>query len=132
MHTIPIQIRFNDVDQMGHINNAVIIEYFDLGKSLYFTAAGVPPQEGDFTVMVVHFEVDFQKQILFNDNIAVVTRTTRFGNKSLEITQQVVDSHSGEPFATCKTVMAGYCRSTHSSAVIPDTIKEQISRLDAE
>ena len=34
MHTLPIQIRFNDVDQMGHVNNAVIMEYFDIGKSV--------------------------------------------------------------------------------------------------
>ena len=60
----PIQLRFNDIDQMGHVNNAVIMEFLDLGKSEYFTSVGLPPEEGDFTVMVVHVEVDFMSQIL--------------------------------------------------------------------
>ena len=51
MHITPIQLRFNDIDQMGHVNNAVIMEFFDLGKDHFFRARGLPPEEGDFTVM---------------------------------------------------------------------------------
>ena len=36
-HSLPIQMRFNDVDILGHINNSVYFGYFDLGKSAYFT-----------------------------------------------------------------------------------------------
>lgn len=131
MYITPIQIRFNDVDQMGHVNNAVIMEYFDLGKSYYFTAAGLPPEKGDFTVMIVHFEVDFMSQIHSHDTIHVETRTTRFGNKSLEVSQQVV-KEDGTICAACKTVMAGYSRKTASSAAIPETIKERISLFDQQ
>ncbi len=60
MHTTPIQIRFNDVDQMGHVNNAVIMEYLDLGKDAFFSGHGLSPTKSDFTVMVVHYDVDFK------------------------------------------------------------------------
>lgn len=130
MHTLPIQLRFNDIDQMGHVNNAVIMEFFDLGKSEYFTAIGLPPEKGEFTVMVVHLEVDFHHQIRYHDPIHVTTRVTRFGTKSLAVTQQVVNDDTGEAYATCKTVMAGYSRSTGRSAVIPEAIKERITRYE--
>ena len=76
MHTLPLQLRFNDIDMMGHINNAVIMEFFDLGKSTYFAEAGLPvrPDEGDFCVIIVHIEVDFHSQIRWLDNIAVTTQ----------------------------------------------------------
>ena len=35
----PIQLRFNDIDQMGHVNNAVIMEFFDYGKMKYFAVS---------------------------------------------------------------------------------------------
>ena len=124
MHTLPIQIRFNDVDQMGHVNNAVIMEYFDIGKSAFFTAAGIPPEQGDFTVMIVHFEVDFTSQIRYHDKIAVTTAVKRIGNKSIAVEQHIVNQESGVDCAVCRTVMAGYCRSTHSSAAIPEDLKE--------
>lgn len=130
MTTTPIQIRFNDVDQMGHVNNAIIMEYFDLGKEDFFAQRGLPPEEGDFTVMIVHYDVDFQSQIHFHDHIAVTTRVERFGTKSLTVLQQVVNQDSGLPCATCRTVMSGYCRSTRSSAVIPDDVKARLSDAD--
>ena len=123
MHTLPIQIRFNDVDQMGHVNNAVIMEYFDLGKSAFFTEAGIPPEQGDFTVMIVHFEVDFTSQIRYHDKIAVTTAVKRIGNKSIAVEQHIVNQETGADCAVCNTVMAGYCRSAHSSAPIPEELK---------
>lgn len=122
-----IQIRFNDVDQMGHVNNAVIMEYFDLGKEQFFTQHGLPPEEGDFTVMIVHYEVDFQSQIHFHDDISVHTRVERFGNKSLTLLQQIVDNADGRICATCHTVMSGYSRTTRAAAVIPEEVKKRLS-----
>ncbi len=134
MHTLPLQIRFNDIDMMGHVNNAVIMEFFDLGKSRYFADAGIPvaPEEGDFTVMVVHVEVDFHSQIHWKDSVAVTTCVSHWGNKSLQVRQQVVNSVTGQPCATCLTVMSGYIRSAATSAVIPDDIKARVQAYDAK
>lgn len=129
---LPIQIRFNDVDQMGHINNAVIMEYFDLGKSEYFGAVGVPPEQGIFTVVIVHLEVDFLSQIHYHDNIHITTHTERIGNKSVTVLQQVINSDSGEICASCRTILSGYSRETNSSAPIPDSLRKEIERFEAE
>ena len=37
-HKMPIQIRFNDVDRYGHVNNNAYFSYYDLGKVDYFNA----------------------------------------------------------------------------------------------
>ena len=34
-HRVPIQIRFNDVDRYGHVNNNSYFAYYDLGKEDY-------------------------------------------------------------------------------------------------
>ena len=36
-HSLPIQLRFNDVDKFGHVNNTVFFSFYDLGKTEYFT-----------------------------------------------------------------------------------------------
>lgn len=121
-------MRFNDIDVMGHVNNAVIMEFFDLGKAAFFAGAGLPPEKGDFTLMVVHYEVDFSAQILSSDNVSVTTEIVRFGTKSASLRQQIVKS-DGTVCATCNTVMAGYRRSTRASEVISDEVKQQILRF---
>ena len=128
MHRTDIQIRFNDVDQMGHVNNAVIMEYLDLGKDAFFSSHGLPPTKGDFTVMVVHYDVDFKAQIRYHDSIHVETSIERFGTKSLTVLQRVVNTESGTVCVECRTVMSGYRRSTSSSEVIPDEVRAWLSR----
>ncbi len=123
---LPLQIRFNDIDQMGHVNNAVIMEFFDLGKDHFFRARGLPPEEGDFTVMVVHYEVDFRSQIHKTDAIAVETEVERIGNKSLTVLQRIVEQGTGRLCAECRTVMAGYRRSTAASDTIPDDLRQRL------
>ena len=128
MFVTSIQIRFNDVDQMGHVNNAVIMEYFDLGKEAFFAERGLPPEEGDFTVMIVHYDVDFKRQIHFHDRIHVETEIEKLGNKSLTMMQRVVNTETNIVCVECRTVMAGYRRSTTSSEVIPDEVREWLTR----
>lgn len=129
---LPIQIRFNDVDQMGHINNAVIMEYFDLGKSTYFTAVGIPPEQGQFTVVIVHLEVDFSAQIHYHDNIHVTSHIERIGNKSVTMMQQVINSDNGTVCTSCRTILSGYSRITNTSAPIPDNVRQDIERFEQE
>ena len=31
-HTLPLQLRFNDIDLLGHVNNSVYFSFYDLGK----------------------------------------------------------------------------------------------------
>lgn len=128
MHTLPLQLRFNDIDMMGHVNNAVIMEYFDLGKEAFFSSHGLPPTKGDFTVMVVHYEVDFKAQIHYHDSILVTTEVEKLGNKSLTLMQRIVNSETGAVCVECRTVMAGYRRSTSCSEVIPPEVREWLMR----
>lgn len=128
MFVTNIQIRFNDVDQMGHVNNAVIMEYLDLGKDAFFSGHGLSPTKSDFTVMVVHYDVDFRAQIHYHDRIHVETEIEKIGNKSVTVLQRVVNTETNTLCVECRTVMAGYRRSTSSSEVIPDEVREWLMR----
>lgn len=35
-HEVPVQIRFSDVDQYGHMNNSVYFSLYDFAKTSYF------------------------------------------------------------------------------------------------
>ena len=129
-HKLPLQLRFNDVDMMGHVNNAVIMEFFDYGKMKYFDDAEVYVEKEPITLVIVHYEVDFVGQILRGDHPEVWTKVVRFGNKSLEVLQYIVCD--GEVKSICKTIMSGYNREKQISEVIPERIKMAIERYEYE
>ena len=72
-HTLPIQLRFNDVDKFGHVNNTVYFSFYDLGKTEYF--ASVCPG------------VDWEK-----DGIVVVDRKSTRLNSSHEFVSRMPSS----------------------------------------
>ena len=129
-HKLPLQLRFNDVDIMGHVNNAVIMEFFDYGKMKYFDDAEIYVEKEPITLVIVHYEVDFVGQILRDDHPEVWTKVVRFGNKSLEVLQYIVCD--GEVKSICKTIMSGYNREKQISEVIPERIKMAIERYEYE
>jgi acyl-CoA thioesterase FadM len=41
-----IEVRFRDIDSMGHVNNAVFLTYFEEGRKVFLS--GTIPIPGDF------------------------------------------------------------------------------------
>lgn len=108
-HSVPVQLRFNDTDALGHVNNSVYLSFYDLGKTAYFEAV----QKGkmiqkDVDIVVAHIDVDFISPVFLSDEIAVQTRVESIGNKSFSLKQRIVDLNSGQEKCICRTVMVGF------------------------
>lgn len=114
-HTLPIQLRFNDVDKFGHVNNAVYFSFYDLGKTDYFSSVcpGVDWEKDG--IVVVHIEADFLAQIFGSDRIAVQTAVTEIGKKSFRLMQRVIDLNTHEVKCTGTSVMVAFDLEKHQS-----------------
>ena len=74
-HSLPLQIRFNDIDTLGHVNNSVYFPFFDLGKADYFNAVrgeNVDWKKAD--IVVANINCDFLAPVYFNEKIEVRTQ----------------------------------------------------------
>ncbi len=125
-HNLPIQLRFSDIDQFGHVNNTVYFSFYDLGKTEYFSSVCKNVDWHKEAIMVVHIEVDFFEQIYSHNQIAVQTAVTEIGNKSFKLNQQVVDVNSGQVKCSCKSVMVTYDLENNCSKNLTDEWKEAI------
>lgn len=117
-HSLPLQIRFNDVDKFGHVNNTVYFSFYDLGKTNYFDTVCPNVNWEKDAIMVVHIEVDFLDQIFATDNIAVQTAVTEIGNKSFRLAQRLVDQRTGSVKCFCNCVMVAYDLKEHASKAL--------------
>ncbi len=102
---LKVQVRLNDLDSMGHVNNAVYLTYFEMGRVDFFNRffEGLDPSNAGF--VLVHSEVDYRKPIFLDSKVEVVTRITKLGNTSFTFTHDLIDSDDPERnFATGITV----------------------------
>ena len=126
-HSIPVQLRFNDTDALGHVNNSVYLSFYDLGKTDYFnTIRGLEIKQRDVDVVIAHIDVDFIAPVFLNDHIAVQTRVSAIGNKSFSLKQRIVDQETGEEKCVCHTVMVGFDFETNTAKPISKEWRDAI------
>jgi acyl-CoA thioester hydrolase len=120
----PIEVRFRDLDPLGHVNNAVYLTYAELGRMHYFRAVGADGAGGNF--ILARAEVDFLRPVHLGEHLEVLTRVPRVGNSS---------------FHTLSEVWTQGCLAATVSAVVvwleegrpvrlPESIRAAIRRLE--
>src|SRR5262245_23649922 len=57
-----VSVRPNDLDSLGHVNNAVVLEYLELARWHWLATLQVP-RRGRILPVVVRTEVDYLKEI---------------------------------------------------------------------
>ena len=108
-HVMPMQIRFNDLDMLGHVNNAIYFQYFDLGKMGYLKAVrGAQIDWKTVDIVVANISCDFLAPVFYNEELEVRTQVDRILKKSFPMLQQVVNSVTGEVKCACTTIMVNF------------------------
>lgn len=126
-HSLPIQIRFNDVDRYGHVNNNAYFAFYDLGKEDYLTnILRVDYRNADVVPVVANINADFFLPILYGDKIIVETRISHVGQKSFTLDQRAVNRDTGQVVCHCATVMVCFSLKTQESAEIPEAYRQAI------
>jgi acyl-CoA thioester hydrolase len=124
-HTVPIQLRFNDFDALGHVNNSVYFSFYDLGKTTYFKDV-IPNMSSnkEVGVVIANIQVNFILPVYPNENVAVQTAVVEIGNKSFKLFQQLIDVDTNEVKCICQTVMVGFDAKTKATRTISDDWKK--------
>lgn len=126
-YTYPVQIRFNDIDLLGHVTNSAYPQYFDLGRMAYFNA--VLKEQMDWQqegLILVSIQIDFKSQIILYDKVLVRTKVVRLGNKSLTMLQELINETTGSVAATSMATMVAYSSEKGESIVMPGRWRQRI------
>ncbi|MGD0464792.1 MAG: thioesterase family protein [Tepidisphaeraceae bacterium] len=79
-HTIPIRVRYTEVDAMGYLHHSRHLQYFEMGRIELLRAAGVSyadlEKQGVFFV-VVKAAVNYKAPARYDDELMLTTRIVR-------------------------------------------------------
>lgn len=132
-HTYPVQLRFSDVDQLGHVNNSVYFSLYDLAKTAYMEA--VQKENIDYrhtSLVVANINANFMAPVFFSDKLAIQTSTVHLGHKSFVLYQRAMNTETNEVKCECRTVMVAFDVESQQAIVIPDAWKEAIARFEGK
>ncbi|MDT7910436.1 MAG: acyl-CoA thioesterase [Thermus aquaticus] len=122
---VPIQVRFRDLDALGHVNNAVYLTYLEVARAAYFSRLE-PDWVGKGHFILARAEVDFLRPILLQDPVEVGVRVVRLGRSSFDMEYLVLAA--GEEAARGKTVQVWL--EGGRPAPLPQEVRARIAELE--
>lgn len=127
---VKIQMRFADVDRLGHVNNINLMHYYDLGKNDYIDGvigADVVSFSDEGFIMAAT-DASYMEQVKPGENIAVRTKLKKLGNKSFTLFQQIVNTDTGHIKSECRTVMVVFDFIGQHSIPIPEKWRNKMEK----
>ena len=121
-----IEVRFRDIDSMGHVNNAVYLSYFEQARMTWFKElVGVEWNWIDAGILVARHEIDYKVPISLNDEITISTWCESLGNSSLVTAYEIM---KGENILCTqgKTVIVCFDYNKQSTCSIPTEWRDKI------
>lgn len=123
-----ISTRYQDLDALGHVNNAVYATYLEEARISYFRdELGLDTDE--IATVVVHLELDFEAPLTDPQTVTVGIDVSDIGAKSFTLAYEIADG--GATYATGETVLVWIDRETGTSISIPEPIRAKLSDRDA-
>lgn len=126
--TTDIDVRFRDLDAMGHVNNAVYFTYFEEGRKNFSHTVFKLSDPSEFRFILAHICCDFLIQIKLADRITLQLCVNTIGTKSFGYHYKLVNrSDPSTVYAAGESVQVCYDYNRNESTVIPDEMRERLS-----
>ena len=120
------QVRFRDIDGLGHVNNAVFLTYIEQARAAFFLDHGGVTSLDALRMILARVEIDFRSPVGYGESVDVELRPGRLGTKSfdLEYTLRVGD----RVVAEARSVQVAFDYEAGETIAVPDEWRKLLAR----
>jgi len=127
MTQVTIPIRWRDVDNYGHVNNAVYLTYLEEARDGWVRETLGP--EVDF--VIVRIAIDYRRELSQDDDeVTVSCRGVGYGTSSIRTAEEIV-AKAGWIAAASESVIVAHDAEARSSRPLTDEERETLDRAIA-
>lgn len=125
--------RWNDLDEAGHVNNAIYLTYFEEARAHYFHEAC----QWDWTkdgIILANNQINYFRPLLYPDPAYIYTRTTRIGTKSIELQYLIVNEYEDHKILVSRgsSVVVTYDYRAQGSVLVPQYTRDRIAAYEPQ
>jgi acyl-CoA thioester hydrolase len=130
--TIAIEVRFRDLDAIGHVNNAVYLTYIESARVAYWLHVTGRTGISAVDIILARAEVDYRSPVVLGETIEVAVRTVSMRRSSFVLAFTMTEKGSGRVVAEARNVAVYYDYAAARSQPIPEGIRDQIRAQDPD
>jgi acyl-CoA thioester hydrolase len=129
--TREVDVRFHDLDAMGHAHHTLPLIYLEEARAAYWREVGGRDSLDGIDYVMAEVTVRFHGRIEYPSRLRVGVRVSRIGTKSFEMEFEI-GSVDGERKASGRTVQVMYDYATGESKEVPADLRSRIEAFEGQ
>lgn len=117
--TVDIQMRFRDIDGMGHVNNAVYLTYCEYARTHFYLKHNFKRTLHEIDFILARVEIDYMSAAEWGDQVQVSVWPSKIGTTSFTLSYEITEKSSGRVIAKSTSVLVSYDYAKKTSKPIP-------------
>lgn len=125
----PVEVRFRDLDPMGHAHHTLPLIYFEDARAAYWREVAGRPDVEAIDYIMGEFHVRYHARIRYPGHLDVGVRVERLGTRSFTMAYEVRDA-DGVLLASGRSEQVMFDYANDASVAIPAPVRERIEAFE--
>jgi len=125
-----IEVRFRDLDALGHVNNAVYLTYFEIARLHYWKKLFGNDAFHRHSFVVVRAECNYRSPAHSSEVLHVFAKVSEMRRSSFIFEYEIVEAQTGRIVADGSTVQACFDPREKRAKPIPDDLRDSILKFE--
>lgn len=91
LHSLRLQVRWGDMDALGHVNNAEYLRYFEQSRIEWLEGQGYRTNGEGTGPILAKASVTYLKPVVYPNDLEVRLYPARIGNTSFQLASEIVN-----------------------------------------
>jgi acyl-CoA thioester hydrolase len=125
-------VRFRDLDALGHVNNAVYLTYLESARMAYWLQVMRRDDLTGMDMILARVEVDYRSPVSFGESLEVGVRCASIRRSSFVLESAIVERTTGRLVAEARKVLVHYDYVAHKAVALPQEMRERLLAQDPD
>jgi acyl-CoA thioester hydrolase len=130
--SFPVEVRFRDLDAIGHVNNAVFLTYLESARIAYWLELTGRSSLAGMDMILARVEIDYRSPAGYREQLEVGARIASLRRSSFTMEQKIVERASQRLVAEARNVCVYYDYQAARSQPIPDELRRALLAANPE
>jgi acyl-CoA thioester hydrolase len=130
-YRFPIEVRFRDLDALGHVNNAVYLTYLESARIAWWMHVSGRRDLQALDMILARVEIDFRSPVTYAERLEVGMRCVSIRRSSFQVDSAIAAS-GGRLAAQARKVLVHYDYALQKPTPLPEELRQRLLAQDPD
>lgn len=128
----PVEVRFRDLDALGHVNNAVYLTYLESARMAWWLHVTGRADLSGMDMILARVEVDYRSPVSYGESLEVGVRCVSIRRSSFVLESAITERGTGRLVAEARKVLVHYDYAAGRSVPLSEEMRQRLLAQDPD